>query len=713
MSDLPTPPDRPPVADRRPRSRVHHGEEFLDPYEWLRDAENPEVIAYLEAENAWTAAQTRHLGELTEEIFTDIKSRTQETDLTVPTYRSHPGGEAFWYYSRTVEGAEYAIYCRAPAAAASPPPALEVTLPGEEVLLDANAAAAGAPFFALGAFAVSPDGRRLAWSTDTVGDERFVLHLRDLTTGEPLDADIPDTAYGAAWAGNDFLLYTRADAAWRPYLVLRHRIGTSPGEDVQVYREADERYWVDIEASRDDAWVLVSTASRLTSECWLLPADQPESEPWVVTPRRQGLEYDVEVAGDRLLVVHNARAEDFELAEAPLAPTTPEEWRPVLPARPGVRVLGVSAYARHAVVSLRRDGLTALHVLPRAADGSLASGRDIGFVEPLHVVDSPGGAEYLTETIRIGYSSMLTPDSVYDYHLDTGELTLRKRTPVLDHPTRGPYRPEDYLQERVWAEAPDGTRIPMSVVRRADVALDGAAPGLLYGYGSYELSVEPGFSVSRLSLLDRGFVFALAHVRGGGELGRSWYEQGKTLSKRNTFTDFVACAEHLVRAGYTRPERLAARGGSAGGLLMGAVANLAPGSFRAIHAAVPFVDPLTTILNPELPLTVIEWEEWGDPLHDPEVYRYMRTYSPYENVREHAYPAILATTSLHDTRVLFVEPAKWVAALRHTASGPAGQPILLKTEMSAGHGGVSGRYAGWRELAFEYAWIIDQVTLPG
>ena len=429
-----------------------------------------------------------------------------------------------------------------------------------------------------------------------------------------------------------------------------------------------------------------------------------------MAPRRQGVEYDVEPAGDRLLIVHNDGAEDFALAEAPLDATSHTQWRTVIPHQPGVRLLAVSAYASHAVISLRRDGLSAVHVMPRSAGGELQPGTDIDFDEPLRVVDAPGDSEYDTPTIRLAYASMLTPESVYDYELATGELRLLKRTPVLDEKTFGPYRPERYIQERGWATAPDGTSVPLSIVRRADVALDGSAPALLYGYGSYEASMDPGFAISRLSLLDRGIVYAIAHVRGGGELGRSWYEQGKMLTKINTFTDFVACADFLVEHGYTSFDRLAARGGSAGGLLMGAVANLAPEKFRAIHASVPFVDPLTSILDPELPLTVVEWEEWGDPLHDPEVYAYIKSYSPYENVADRPYPAILATTSLNDTRVLFVEPAKWIAALRAAVDPERSREILLKTEMVAGHGGVSGRYQSWRELAFEYAWIVDQIT---
>ncbi|HEY5822380.1 MAG TPA: S9 family peptidase [Propionibacteriaceae bacterium] len=713
---MPTPDVRPdvtaPIAARRPEDRTHHGDTFADPYAWLRHRDDPEVIAYLEAENAFTRAQTAHLGGLSDAVFDEIKARTKETDLSVPAYASHEGGQAYWYYVRTTEGSEYAVYCRTPAVDRRQPPDLEQEIVGEQILLDGNVEAADHEFFSIGAFSVSPDGRLLAYSIDVVGDERFTLRVLDLDTGELRSDEIGDTAYGVAWAQNSHLFYTRADEAWRPYVVLRHRLGTGADLDVEVYTEPDERFWVGVDSSRDERWLLIAAGSKLTSEFQLLSTDDPEGQPRVVAPRRQGVEYDVEPAGDRLLIVHNDGAEDFELASAPLTATSHTEWTPVLPHQSGVRILGVSAYASHAVVSLRRDGLTGLHVLPRTPDGSFGAGSDIAFDEPLFVVDSPGDSEYDTPTIRLGFASLLTPESVFDYDLATAELTLLKQTPVLPDPAGRPYEPGDYVQERGWATAPDGTSVPLSIVRRADVALDGTAPAVIYGYGSYETSIDPSFSLSRLSLLDRGIVYAIAHIRGGGELGRSWYEHGKTLTKRNTFTDFVACADFLIDHGYTSADRLAARGGSAGGLLMGAVANLAPEKFRAVHAAVPFVDALTTILDPELPLTVIEWEEWGDPLHDPEVYAYMRSYTPYENVAALDYPAILATTSLNDTRVFYVEPAKWVAALRHSSTQNDGRQILLKTEVSAGHGGVSGRYKGWHEVAFEYAWIIDQIV-PG
>ncbi|WP_231747544.1 S9 family peptidase, partial [Auraticoccus cholistanensis] len=583
-------------------------------------------------------------------------------------------------------------------------------LPGEQVLLDGNAEAAGEAFFSLGTFAVSPDGRRLAYGTDVRGDERYTIRFLDLDTGERLPDEIPDTSAGAVWGGAEHLFFTRTDDAWRPFEVLRHRLGTPTSADAVVLTEPDERFWVGVDSSRDEQWVLIGIGSKLTSEYWLLPADDPEGEPRLVAPRREGVEYHVEVAGDRLLVVHNDGALDFALAEAPLSATSPEEWREVLPHRPGVRLLDVDAYAGHVLVSLRRDGLTGVHLVPRDAAGDLGPGADLTFDEPLYTVSNLGDPNYDATSFRLSFTSMVTPTTVLEADVATGERRVLKRAPVLDHPRHGPYRSEDYVQRRTWATAPDGTRVPISLVHRADVRPDQTAPALLYGYGSYEIPMDPGFSIARLSLLDRGFVYAVAHVRGGGELGRSWYEQGKELSKRNTFTDFIACAEHLVAEGWTTPDRLAAEGGSAGGLLMGAVANLAPQAFRAIHAAVPFVDNLTTILDPELPLTVIEWEEWGDPLHDPEVYDYMASYAPYENVAAVEYPAILATTSLNDTRVYYVEPAKWVARLRSLATNGPDRPILLKTEMVAGHGGVSGRYESWRETAFELAWLIDQVS---
>jgi oligopeptidase B len=578
-------------------------------------------------------------------------------------------------------------------------------LDGEEVLLDGNELAGDAPFFSLGALSVSPDERLLAYSTDFSGDERFTLRVKDLASGSMLDDEVPDTHYGCAWSQDgSTLFYVTVDDAWRPYRIWRHAVGTPAADDVVVFEEADEKFWVGVGTSRDERFLEIHTASKLTSEVWLLDAATPAGEFSVVAPRRQGVEYGVEVAGDRLLILHNDGAENFELAAAPL-PGAPgygdaASWTPVIAHRADTRLLSVDAFADYLVLYYRRDGLTGLSVLPASGAGPE---RPVTFPEPLYTVGPGSNPEYTQTRFRLGYNSMVTPSTVYDLDLATGELTELKQQQVLPSPAGVAYDPAAYEQYREWAVAADGTRVPISIVCPKGTPRDGSAPCLLYGYGSYEISIDPNFSISRLSLLDRGFVFAIAHIRGGGEMGRPWYDDGKMLTKRNTFTDFVACAAHLVETGWTSPARLVARGGSAGGLLMGAVANLAPSAFAGIVAQVPFVDALNSILDPSLPLTVTEWEEWGDPLHDPAVYEYMKSYTPYENVAAASYPAIFAITSLNDTRVLYHEPAKWTARLRALASGG---PFLLKTEMEAGHGGRSGRYDAWQEEALVLAWII-------
>jgi oligopeptidase B len=690
-----------PHARRIPHERTVHGDTFIDEYAWLGEKDNPETIAYLEAENAYTEALTAGQADLRDAIFGEIKARTKETDLSVPIRK---GG--WWYYARTVEGKQYGVFCRrAVRPDDSRPPMNDdgAPLDGEEILLDANELARDAPFFAIGAYAVSPDGRLLAYSTDYAGNERFTLRVKDLVTGETAADEIPDTFYGPAWSRDgSALFYITVDDAWRPYRVWRHMIGTPAAADVVVYEEADEKFRVGIGLTRSEQFLCLAVASSVTSEAWLLDAAQPEGEFSVVLPRRQGVEYEVEhQAGDggpgRLLVLHNADAENFELAEAPVS--EPADLTPLIRHRADTRLLSVDAFAGHLAISFRRDGLTGLRML--RGDGTE---HEIAFPEPVYTVFPGGNPEYDSRLFRLGYQSLVTPDSIYDCEMSTGELTLLKRQPVLPLPGGQEYRADEYAQFREWATASDGTPIPISVVCRKDAPRDGSSPFLLYGYGAYEISSDPNFSVSRLSLLDRGFGYAIAHIRGGGEMGRRWYEDGKLLTKKNTFTDFIACAEHLVDRGWTAPSRLVARGGSAGGLLMGAVANMAPQDFGGIVAQVPFVDALTTILDPSLPLTVTEWEEWGDPLHDPQVYAYMKSYTPYENVSAQDYPPILAVTSLNDTRVLYREPAKWVARLQGAGKGG---PFLLKTEMVAGHGGRSGRYDKWREEALVLAWMVD------
>ncbi|WBB65507.1 S9 family peptidase [Micromonospora sp. WMMD812] len=689
----------PPVAKRVPSDRTHHGDTVVDEYAWLAAKDDPETIAYLTAENAYTEARTTHLAELRAELFEETRRRTQETDLSVPTRK-----DGYWYYTRTVEGQQYGVHCRRAVRDGETEPPVSADgapLDGEEVLLDGNLLAEGHDFFSLGAFDVSPDGRWLAYSTDFSGDERFTLRVKDLTTGELLPDEVPDTFYGTAWSSDaSVLFYVTVDDAWRPYRVWRHTIGSSATDDVVVHQEDDERFWVGVELTRSEKFILVDVHSKITSEVRVIPAGNPTGLPAVVAPRRQGVEYTVEHHGHRFLILHNDGAEDFALAYT--SADAPGDWVPLIAHSPGTRLESVDAFADHLVVSLRTNGLTGLRVLPIGGGDPY----DIDFPEPLYSVGLDANPEYRTGEIRLRYSSLITPDSIYDYDLVTRRMVLRKRKPVLPGPDGRPYDPDDYEQHRDWALADDGTRVPISLVCRRDTPRDGSAPCEIYGYGSYEASMDPWFSVARLSLLDRGVIFAVAHIRGGGELGRRWYDQGKLLAKKNTFSDFVACARHLVKAGWTASDRLVARGASAGGLLMGAVANLAPDAFTGIVAQVPFVDALTSILDPSLPLTVTEWEEWGNPLDDPEVYAYMKSYTPYENVTAVDYPAILAVTSLNDTRVLYHEPAKWIARLRATA--PQGD-YLLKTEMGAGHGGPSGRYDSWREEAFINAWILDRL----
>jgi oligopeptidase B len=694
---------QPPATDKRPTTRTHHGDTFIDDYEWLRDKTDPAVIEHLEAENAYTAEQTRDEADLAEKLFEEIKAHTRETDLSVPV---REGG--WWYFTRTVEGKQYGIHARAPIASAddwTPPSALG-PLSGEQVLLDSNAEADGHDFFSLGSLDVSADGSLLLWAVDVIGDERYTVRLRDLAGDRVFDDVIENTGGGALFdATGDYIFYTTVDDAWRPDTVWRHAVGTAAAADVVIFREPDERFWVDIALTRSKRYLLVSLGSKITSEVHALAASDPTGEFSVVWPRRDGIEYSVEHAFiegvDRFLIVHNEDAIDFEVVDVAASdPTGPR--RALVPHTPGTRVESVDAFAGHLVLEYRRDTLPRIAVAPLTQAG-VAPWREVEFDDVLFSSGESRNPEWSQPRVRIGYGSFVTPASVYEYDISAGELILLKQQEVPG------FDPARYVQRREWATASDGEAIPISLVYREDLVTPGtAAPMVLYGYGSYEHSIEPAFAAHRLGLLDRGVIFAVAHVRGGGERGRRWYDSGKMLHKRNTFTDFVAVARHLVETGWTDARHLVAEGGSAGGLLMGAVANLAPEAFAGILAVVPFVDPLTSILDPSLPLTVVEWDEWGNPLENRHVYELMKGYSPYENVREQAYPRILAVTSLNDTRVLYVEPAKWVARLREV-----GAPVLLKTEMSAGHGGVSGRYEAWRERAFMTAWTLRCLGVAG
>jgi oligopeptidase B len=723
----------PPVAKKVPHERTHHGDTFVDNYEWLREKESAEVVEHLKAENAYQEAVTAHQEPLREAIFQEIKGRTQETDLSVPNRK-----DGWWYFSRSAEGKEYGIQCRVRAqdtgnpVADWTPPAVEagVEIPGEEVLLDGNVEAEGKPFFSVGGSAVTVDGNLYAYAVDNAGDERFTLHIKDLRTGELLPDVIENIFYGVSFSPDGTrIFYTVVDDSWRPYQVKSHVLGTPVTDDEVIYQEDDVAMWLGFELSSDRRHLVLGIGCSEYSETRLLRFDDPTAALTTVISRDERVLYEAEpflLTGpdgekqERILITHNRNAVNSMVSLIDPAeltkPLAEQHWSTVVEHSDDVRVNGAGVTSTHLIVSVRKDTIERVQVMGLSGLGTPAQEAPVepAFDEELYTA-GVGGSDYEAPVIRLGYTSYFTPSRVYDFVLPTpaqpaGELLLRKESPVL-----GGYSAADYVATREWAAAADGTRIPLSVLRHTTIKQDSTAAGLVYGYGSYELSMDPGFGIARLSLLDRGVVFVIAHIRGGGELGRHWYEDGKKLTKKNTFTDFVAATDWLADSGWVDPSRIAAMGGSAGGLLMGAVANLAPEKYAAVVAQVPFVDPLTSILDPELPLSALEWEEWGNPITDPEVYAYMNSYSPYENVREVAYPKIAAVTSFNDTRVLYVEPAKWVQELRNKNTGT--EPIVMKIEMDGGHGGASGRYVQWRERAWDYAFIADSLgaveLLPG
>jgi oligopeptidase B len=679
---LPTPPR----AERRPAEVERHGQTVVDDYAWLRDdaREDADVLAHLRAENHYTESVLGHLDGLRSELFDEITARIKQTDESAPTPK-----DGWFYYRRTVEGQQYGIHCRKRGSLHA----------AEQVVVDENRLADGHAFFSLGGLSISPDHRIAAYATDVDGSEVFTLRFRDLGTGRDLDDVVEAVSYSLAWCNDSrTLLYTRMDAAHRPYQVWRHVLGTEPAEDVLVLQEDDERFFVGCGRTRSRRFIVIEAASKVTSEAHLLDADDPTAAPRLVAARRQGVEYDVDHRGDQLLIVTNAGgAEDFKLVTAPVDTPDREHWIDLVPHRVGVRLEGVDPFASHIALYERTDALTRIRVLfPETGDEHV-----IDQAEEVYAAGPGPNAEWDTTTLRYGYTSMVTPRTLYDYDVRTRERTLVKQQEVL-----GGFDPADYVTLREWATADDGTRVPISIVHRRGVERDGTNLTLLYAYGSYEHSVDPGFSSLRLSLLDRGFVFAIAHPRGGGELGRRWYESGKYRCKRNTFTDVIACAEHLIAAGYTTSDRLALRGGSAGGLMVGAVVNARPELFAAAVAEVPFVDVVSTMWDETLPLTVIEYEEWGDP-KSPDYYDYIRSYSPYDNVTAQDYPPMLVTGGLNDPRVGYWEPAKWVARLRERKTDD--HPILLKMELGAGHLGPSGRYDVWKDEALVIAYLIDRV----
>ena len=672
-------PETPPVAPRKPHTWDRPTGPVEDPWAWLLDRDDPDTVAYLEAENAYTEAWLAPHAELIETVFSEIKSRIQETDVSVPSRKGD------WYYvSRTEEGASYPIHCRGTNAA----------MAADTTLLDENVEADGHEYFALGAYDVSPSHQLLAYAVDFDGSEEYELRFRDLRTGADLPERIERVYYGTAWAaGSDVLFYVRPDDQMRPFQIWRHRLGTEVADDVLVLQEDDERFFVSVELTRDERMIVFQADSKTTSEAWFVPADATEQEPIALLGRRDGHEYGADHWTDRWVYLSNDGAEDFQVLVAPDADPTATER--LVPHVSGRRINSADPFAGHLVLHEWSDARQQIRIL--FTDGTE---RTLDLGDTPAEIELGANPEYETSLVRFSYQALATPETIYDEDVRTAERTVLKQQPVPSTDL------SLYRSERRWATSADGVRVPVDLVWRDGTAPNGTAPVLLYGYGAYESSIPPYFSVARLSLLDRGWVFALAHPRGGGELGRRWYLDGKLLAKRNSFADLIACAEHLVTEGVAAANRITIRGGSAGGLLVGAAMALRPELFAAVVAQVPFVDIVSTMSDPSLPLTVTEWEEWGDPRVEPYA-SYMASYSPYDNVEAREYPTMFVSAGLNDPRVSYHEPAKWVAKLRSLRTDD--RPMLLKTEMGAGHGGPSGRYDAWREEAEVLAFLIATV----
>jgi oligopeptidase B len=671
----------PPVARKIPKDVTVHGDPRIDNYFWLRERENPEVLEYLKAENAYTDAVMKHTEALQESLYQEMKGRIKETDLSVPVKI-----DDYYYYNRTEAGQQYPIYCRKYGS-------LEAE---EEVLLDQNELARGYDYFRLGVLEVSPNHRLLAYAVDTTGGEEFKLFVKDLETGKLLPDVIPQVSYSLEWANdNRTFFYTTLDPAKRPFKVFRHVLGTDAEDDQLVFHEPDEAYFVYVGKSKSKEYLFLTLESNITTEVRYLKADDPFGTFQVIHPREEGMEYSVAHNGDWFYILTNDQAINFRLMKAPVSEPDKEHWTEVIPHRENVKIDYIEMFRDFLVVFEKENGLKRIRVT-RLEDGDT---HYVDFPEPVYTISRGNNPEFTARFLRFNYASLITPRTVFDYDLEKRTRELKKQEEVL-----GGYDPNVYESKRLWATAPDGVKVPMSLVYRKGIRLDGQNPLYLYGYGSYGATIDPYFSSNRFSLIDRGFVYVIAHVRGGGYLGRPWYEDGKLLHKRNTFTDFIACAEHLIQEGYTNPDKLVISGGSAGGLLMGAVTNMRPDLFKAVVARVPFVDVINTMLDESIPLTVTEYDEWGNP-HEKEYYDYIRTYSPYDNVEAKAYPNILVTAGLNDARVQYWEPAKWVAKLRDLKTDD--NLVLLKTNMGAGHSGRSGRYEYLREVAFRYAFILD------
>lgn len=684
MNASEAPPASPPKARVQPKVIEQHGDKRVDPYFWLREKQNPEVRGYLEAENAWTAAQLKDTETLQRKIYDEIVGRIQETDSSAPVRSG-----AYRYYSRTEKGKNYAIYCRRQGDSGH-----------EEILFDANAAAEGQKYFQLGIYDVSPNHSLLAVGVDTNGSEEFSLRFKKLPSGEQLADKLEKISGGFAWANdNRTVFYILEDAARRPYKVMRHELGKPQSEDAAVFEEKDERFRVSIDKTRSKKFMVLSVDSATTSEIHVTSADSPSQPFRLVLPRVQDIEAEIAHRGDAFFLRINDTARTFRLVRFPETKPEKANWTELIAARPDVTLEDVDAFADHLVTIERDKGLRKIRVRKFSAGEE----HFVQFPEASYALYPGGGDDFETSLLRFTYTSLTTPNSAFDYDMNTRQRVLVKQQAVL-----GGFDPNNYITERLDATAPDGTKVPVSIVYRKGLSRDGKNPTLLYGYGAYGIPSDASFSSQIVSLLDRGFVYAMAHIRGGGDLGKTWHDAGRMMNKRNSFTDFVAAAELLVKDQYTQPRLLAIYGGSAGGLLMGAVVNMRPDLFGAVIAKVPFVDIVSTMQDSTLPLTVSEYEEWGNPA-DANAYSYIRSYSPYDNVERQSFPNMLVTAGLNDPRVSYWEPAKWVARLRTMKKDS--NLLLLRTNMGAGHFGASGRYERFKETALDYAFLIKALGL--
>ncbi|MDN4164340.1 S9 family peptidase [Cytophagales bacterium LB-30] len=673
----------PPDAAQVPTETLLHGISLRDDYAWLKDKSNPDVIAYLEAENAYTDTLMSSQKELINSLFEEMKGRIKEEDQSAPIKI-----DDYYYYNRSVSGKQYRVYCRKKGSMEAP----------EEVLLDLNQLAEGKKFLSMGNYSISPNHQYMAYTLDSTGAEVFDLYVKELASGQLLEDVIPNVSYSLVWGqDNQTLFYSINDETNRPYKIFKHKLGVSYMEDMQVFHEEDDRYFVSISQSKDRQYLLIDNHSKITSETYYLPVNDPNGEFTLFSPRVDGVEYTVYPYRNKFFILTNDGAINYRLMECSGAQTSRSNWKEVIAGRDSVKIEGLELFANHLVLSERSQGLRQIKVMNLANRTSYY----VPFPDPMYNVSLGGNVNYTSSKLRITYSSLVWPEKVYEFDMNSQATQDIKVEEVPG------YDPAQYQSERIYATASDGTRIPISLLYKKGMEKNGQNPTYLYGYGSYGSITNTSFNTSRISLLDRGFIYAVAHIRGSGDLGEQWYQEGKFTKKKNTFTDFIACAEHLAAENYTKAEKIVAVGGSAGGLLMGAVANMKPEAFGVIVAKVPFVDVMNTMLDPNLPLTVTEYEEWGNP-NEKEYFEYMLSYSPYDNVSAQDYPHMLVTAGLNDPRVGYWEAAKWVAKLRDLKTD--NKELLFKINMGAGHMGASGRYNYLKETAFEYAFILDKIN---